>query len=612
MSRLRVPAGGWAAFAAGLCQDARIDLRLGRRWRFDALNRLIEVDAAAVAAESPAAGGLLVHEIGHVCISRYHEFAPTELAPTVWSQFMNMLEDPRVNGWMQRRYPGTVPWFEAMFESDRATPVSSACRFLLWGAAVSVADAYDWQGAPDWIEDQPDVLAAYRETVAARRRYAEALPPADLWVSEPTAKADCGPAESLPAGMAERLRPLRPERPPDAVEWRVLRAAARAILVAEGEVLPSVRPLIEADVGAISGFLAAEPLLAEDLEDALRRDSSLATEIIEHGLAKPPKTPPGEPDALARRALVWFLERRLAGDADAPAGLAEVLLEGHALGRRKRSRGKGVRRDEMIGAALRQMPRLQRDLEAVLSARSPRRLRSGYAQGARVDLDRARTFAATRRGYDKMWQRRSRLASPQAAVSLLVDLSGSMEGEKIAAAIAGTRLLAETLDRFFPAVRTAINGFQDELIPFLGFGERLSAARRADILEMAGEAGGTRPGGHNCPRWNDDAPCLEEAARALAREDGERLLIVVSDGRPAGRRSTEQDLHDVVTRLSASAGLTLFGLGLGPKTGHVRDYYPHAVADIPVERFAEEVGALLRRVLLRSPGGCRACGAGMN
>ena len=49
----------------------------------------------------------------------------------------------------------------------------------------------------------------------------------------------------------------------------------------------------------------------------------------------------------------------------------------------------------------------------------------------------------------------------------------------------------------------------------------------------------------------------------------------------------------------SSVLIGLIGVGLGPDTGHVSDYYPTAIADVPVERFAYEMGRLLEALVTR-------------
>src|SRR5262249_31794809 len=137
------------------------------------------------------------------------------------------------------------------------------------------------------------------------------------------------------------------------------------------------------------------------------------------------------------------------------------------------------------------------------------------------------------------------------------------------------------------------------LIPFCDFSDGLSAGVCQALGELPREINGDRPSGNNKPSYNDDGPCLLEAASKLLDWPAtDRLLLVVSDGLPEGRRSSEADLHLSVGQLRSAAGLKLIGIGLGAGTEHVRDFYPESAANVPVPRFAQEIGGLLRRSLL--------------
>ena len=588
------------ALAAGLCQDSGIYLHVGDHWSFDPQRRIIEVDKKHLEEEPDLALGLLAHEVSHVWISRYHLFSPGELSRPIWSSFMNALEDPRVNLWIQRRYPGTAPWFQTMYTFDRKAPVNTPSRFLMWGAAVSVADAYDWTEIPPWMEDHALVQEAFTRTMAARRRYALQLPPANLTGHQ----SDKRLADTIASEVVPHLNHDVSVRWIDRAEKLVMLSATRARALAVAEILPIVRTLIEQDEQSIASFLGQHPEFAELVDLGLRQNHSEVLDIVGEALGTPADPRTEHETKLARRAFAQYIARkgspsRFGHDAPADAVEAKNRLDERRLIRRRRGQAKPRLDPGAISSAVqRQLPTLVRDMETVLEPRKQRRLRPGFATGLRLDLRRAMAFEANKRDYDRLWCQRSRPSRPKASVSLLVDLSGSMQGSKIEAATIGTLLLAETLERLEPRVSYAVAGFQDELIPFKDFSERLSSAGRNAILEMPLEAHGDRPGGRNQPRYNDDGPCLAEAAEKLTREPGQRILFVVSDGRPAGRRSGESELREVIERLSNGAvPLTLFGLGLGPETDHVTEFYPNALANIPVAEFAVRIGGLLKRVL---------------
>jgi cobalamin biosynthesis protein CobT len=227
--------------------------------------------------------------------------------------------------------------------------------------------------------------------------------------------------------------------------------------------------------------------------------------------------------------------------------------------------------------------------------------RRGFASGHRPDLRRVMRSEADERERDKVWLRKIVPTRWSVAFSLLVDLSGSMQGAKVDAATCGAVLLAETLHRL--RVPFAVNGFQDTIIPFCRFDDAFADEVRIHLAEMPLEVAGQRPGGNNRPSWNDDGPCLLAAAEELLDLPyQEKMLIVVSDGLPEGSRSTADDLHKAVAELRATgAGLQLLGIGLGPGTDHVRQFYPTCVASVPVERLAEEIGQLLQQSLQSNP-----------
>ena len=151
--------------------------------------------------------------------------------------------------------------------------------------------------------------------------------------------------------------------------------------------------------------------------------------------------------------------------------------------------------------------------------------------------------------------------------------------------------MAETLNRL--GLPFAVYGFQDVLIPLRPYGEEFNEQSKKAIGGIIAEIEGNRAGGHNQPGYNDDGPCVLEAAQLLMQQPNtDKIMIVVSDGEPAGRRSNENDLHNSVRRLTNSE-IQLIALGLGADTGHVLKFYPRAKANIPLDQFATEIAALI-------------------
>lgn len=241
---------------------------------------------------------------------------------------------------------------------------------------------------------------------------------------------------------------------------------------------------------------------------------------------------------------------------------------------------------------------LTRSLEDVLRPRRRLGYERGHVSGRRVDLKALMLAEADPSRPVKPFLRPTLPDRRDAAFALLIDLSGSMRDKKIVAAMRGACLVAEVLARLQIPFR--IDGFQDELIPVADFHEGLGTVFRKTLPELAYETEGARVGGHNHPMHNDDGPCLLEAAQyLLAFPAHDHFMIVLSDGHPEGLRSTPSDLTDAVARVRQS-GIGLVGVGLGPGTRHVAEYYPDHLAEVPLEDLAQQLGGIIGRLVTRA------------
>lgn len=182
------------------------------------------------------------------------------------------------------------------------------------------------------------------------------------------------------------------------------------------------------------------------------------------------------------------------------------------------------------------------------------------------------------------------------AISLLVDLSGSMYGEKIEETFKGVVLLTEVLNRL--GVKVEILGFQDQIIRFKDFDEELSDAVRKKMSGMILEVSDENPGGHNNAMYNDDGPAVDEASRRLNKQSAkQKFLVVFSDGVPAGRRSNQMDLYAAIKRVLTKTDQKLIAVGLGPYTDHVAKYYPTSLPNTRMQDFSAVLGALLEDII---------------
>lgn len=623
-----------AALAAGLCLDAGIGVeRHPTMWAWDPTRRVLLVSEQDLAKRGPDfCAGVIAHEIGHAWITRYHLFEVPFASPRSLGHLLNCLEDPRVNTWIRARYPGARAWLaSAHAQTHRGDMSAGMPRFaqFCWGSVLDEAHAWAW--VPRANVD-PAVASALLATRAARRRYAETLPPTRLdRHGRPGERRRL--AERYRAGVWPALRESVPRTLPAPSEQLVRVEAAEALRGIQ-PVIDLAGRLLKDDRSRLEDYLGADKGRAKRAREALAADDEatigalVAASVIEGAGGAP-----GESQDPSLRDLADRLLDAAVSGALPKRRLRRGLLRAGELtivpGRRPgemRPGDDGVilplprrgpssapppheRRplaldpsqlppyERLYARVADQVDHLARSIEDVLVPRKRLREVGRQPSGHRIDLRGLMNFEADPRRYDEIWVRKTVPERREATVSLLVDLSGSMEGGKTDAAIAGTMLLAETLHRL--QIPFAINGFQDRLIRVIAFYEGLDDQARSALAALRLEVSGTRPGGNNQPGYNDDGPCLLAAAGELSDQpEVDRLLIVVSDGEPAGVRSGPGDLRAAIRRLSEpGADITLIGVGLGPDTAHVEAYYPNAVANVPVEGFSDALGELLRDVL---------------
>jgi hypothetical protein len=597
-----------SALAAGLCQDAGIGVELGARWDWDAARRILvvaEADLRGRGADWCAA--VLAHEVGHYFVTRHHLFSIPFPLPDALPVLINDLEDPRANGWIVQRYPGTARWLLRLDEEPPPVPVPAFLAFCRECAREALRD---WR--PSGHESDL-VAGALDETRDARRRYALTLPPADLTLPPEADVMERYRSEVWPA-VGSRGAP----DVPSFREMLTRLCALEALRIARDEILPVAARLLEHDVELLRRYLDSGPGRRSEAERRLSSgDRSAVQRMVSEAQSQAssecePK--PGSRD-LAERMLKECsscssgceqpgagTRPLIAPSAGPPASQCEMPGRGvpdpgaEAPAPRLRFPPATSTYDRALARVASQLHHLTTVLEDLLRPRRRLHETAGFRSGHRLDLRLVMAFEADPRLWDKLWRRKSIPDRHQTVVSLLVDLSGSMHGPKTDAAQAGTVLMAEALHRL--QIPFAINGFQDRLIHFADFHEGLTERVRTAVGEMALEVAGRRPGGNNTPSYNDDGPCLREAAeQLLSAPADDRILIVVSDGMPAGRRSTEQDLRNVVRLLVREPRLRLIGVGIGPDTDHVRDFYPHSRASVGLDRFAGVLAELLQVVL---------------
>jgi len=551
----------------GLARAVAFDDRLrvvegdpGRGWSLDSRSGCIRCDPDDLQqAHADDVRSLVCHEAAHWAVTRYPVLVPPSvLAEPGVAPLLNALEDCRIETWLARRFPGTAAWIRRT--NERLLPVS-----LEVIAEQPLAHQFCLGAILGWWQDQrgeavvwPDALAqevvdALDATHEARAAARARQPPADVLVA-----GDSGYSGS---GLARRFAASDARQPPDAFERAVRMSAWAWWSLVHRSIRPAYQPLVDID-------LATRP------------------------------TPDAEEAAFVRR---------LRGLAPGGYGLA---------GARRGARGSGQGQGQPGGASGRALlptapsstyeatrqrvePLIARTCRALLPLLTRGRIPtwSGTApSGGRVDLRAVMQGDADPRRRHRVWQRKTLPVRRDPVVHLLVDLSGSMAGDRIEHAFAGVVLLCEVMHRL--QIPFAVSGFQDRRIPVKRATDPLDRATRERVGSLPLEVVGRRPGGCNRPEHNHDGPALLDAAHELLGHPAqEHWLWVVSDGLPTGPGDGAGALHAAVRRVVGDGRVRLVGLGLGPGTEHVASFFPQALPAMPLEDLPGALGGLVERLV---------------
>ena len=557
--------------ARALCEDAGIQLAASTGgWAWDPRRRTILVDVSDLERTGiQASAGIIAHEVGHARMSRGTLAASAELPAPLAHGLLNALEDRRCEAWIADRYLGTAAWLDAARIAHRSD-LDNAPLYVQFMIAAADPASLEPSGAPVAMDRR--VRDALQQTRTARLAYRDTRPDAELmgW-------------HDARGRMREGALPYPARFVGERGEAGVESAAVAAAEIANAE----VRPVFAAFVGEDARTLA----------QATRQNPRLAARALaELDWGQMLRLAAGAPSPT--RAEITRALAKLANQAAArgpTTGPASRILAA-ALGRRAPTpvgspRPGRTRVDRVRGDAA----RLTTALEPVFPRRRPGWGRGLHDSGQRPSLPAVMRLEANPRASSRIWQRRTEPQRRSAAVLLLVDLSGSMRHGKIGPTLDAVTMLVTALGSL--AIPLAVYGFQDELISVLPFGSATGAGALPLIDAMADEVHGRAAGGHNVPGYNDDGPCLDEAAGLLAqRPQADKILMVLSDGAPSGVRSGPAELHAAVARWSGKKSpVRLVGIGIG--CNDVAEYYPDAVAGVAPDRLPAALAEVLVRRL---------------
>jgi uncharacterized protein YegL len=185
----------------------------------------------------------------------------------------------------------------------------------------------------------------------------------------------------------------------------------------------------------------------------------------------------------------------------------------------------------------------------------------GFPTGSRLDLGKAMQAEADPRYFKEIWERKTIPHKLDYRFSVLVDLSGSMEGEKIEETFKGVVVLAEVLEKL--GIQYEIIGFSDQVKTLKEWKEKLDKEKRDQLTVMKISVRGNT--------HTDKA--TKFAIEHIEKNKGKNnFILTLTDGEPYPDVHSNR-LRNILKEIK-NKNIKIVGVGLGPDTEFVKDYYP--------------------------------------
>lgn len=609
--------------------DMGVEVGRERGWRyiFKPVNK-IEVDPVDVRERGlDYCFGAIAHEGAHRKISRI-DFIPKKIWQEMGFSFlMNAVEDPRVNNWVSGKYDGARDWLERVYAENLPTEdrIDKKAKEKLGYVPKHIQFGLEviryWHAG----KFSEKLLTEVREALDKTIKYAE-LAYQTLPEKEPTEEDIKDKAQLAYKVVYSAIWPEYQKLVDKAFEEERLRQMLKD-MIENGEIEISDKEKGE----------GGEPLPLDELPEDLREQLKKKIKEKLEGMSEEERKKFEEgAEGKAEKNLDDLesdLNKEIKGKfSEQPETTAE---EKERKEREAKEKEEAARRAKEIAAAKREVEKkleagkseYDRAFEAVkpyidkvaediinlfITARFPK-WRAKFP-GQKLRLKGAMEWQA-RKEYRELFEERLPAERKDYTFLLLVDLSNSMRGEKIEETFKGAVLFAEALNRVartLGRVKVAIYGFQDELIPYKGFDEELNDTLRNKMSVMKREV--NDEGTHNKSSYNSDGFCLDRAAKILGETDSKnQFLFVLSDGQPAGddihrvpkyrRLNLDAELKAVVKDISTAGKQKLLGIGLGPGTKHVANFYDknlsgvENIPDVDIKKLAEVLAKKLEELI---------------
>jgi hypothetical protein len=502
----------------------------GSGWSFNRRDRVISMDGSRLQCESRTFNkGLVVHECGHAVLTRLTPYLQGDYLtrPDVYTA-INAMEDVRIESYLMQRFIGSADWIREYngkllscsvpeFKNLQWTELPPLHAFL---AAVMAR----WWHGQDKVVIPAELVPLVEEAWPHVERICKAVPGPFHGI---------GPggsiAEVYRGSTTQGLYCLQDvDHPPDDFEMTVRLKQQEFWDTFEQGILPIVRRLAPPDLGST------------------RRAPRLSNLSLFNRWSSSRDAGESEPWGMSCSMTLPVLG---APQNDRRPGSGDPLPWTSNLQAYLRSaNAQSAAIDHLVGI--------------VQSLFPPTRNRTWEGPrncGVRIRIRAVPQAEASPQQASKIWERRSPPMRPKPHLTVLIDRSGSMDGERMTAAFAGCVLVSEVCHRAqIPFSLFTFSNHCEQVIPWETALDNLQRGRMGGLAEAA--SGGT-----------DMTEALRKVATHLSKSPhSHRVLIVLGDGNDEGNEIA------AMARRIAQSGVHLVGLGVGPDTRGMSDCIPNA------------------------------------
>ncbi len=548
-------------------------------WSFNFHNHTVSAPINDLLEESADyCRGLTLHEAAHATVTRIFDLLNPKIAQRrEYHALFNVIEDCRIETWILERTPGARPWMTE-YNDKLFTPIlSGPLPHTLTGQYLAAILSHWWFNQyPEQL--QPEVIEALEESRPSINRAIAAQPPSSIISSNIY-------SEIYQKHRSLTVIYLQSDRiaPPHEFECAVRLRQLQMIIEINKEVFPIYSRLIETDQKQ-QGKQVLEADLTQLLE-GLRGDH-LSTSTGHQSSSerdRDDRENQSDKESEAQR-LNDELNAEHSPEKRRPLDEARPIEEM----KREMQRALAIDPTDRYLRTWRQLSAeidlLSDTLIRVIEKRVKPTWQRGCSSGVRLDLRRAMAFEADPRLYQSLWMRQVKPTKLDPAFTILIDISGSMEGENIQGAFKGLVLFTEVCARL---------NLPLELISFNHHAQQLKVWDRGIDESLRSRLGRLSQSVSGGTDLTAALKLTHDRIKHLSFKD--RFLVTLSDGEP-------NDVNSVLREIKAleSHGVHCIGVGIGPDTERLRRFFSDGVYEVTPMELARQLGGLLDR-LLRLP-----------